>query len=234
MKPVAAAMALTVLLALAPARAQEPALDSEEDKIYYVLGLAISQNVAGLELSEEQITLVQAGLADGALGRDPRVDPAVYGPKIQATLQARAAAIMEQEKEAGTAFLAEAAKEPGAETLESGVVYVEEVAGEGAQPKPTDTVKIHYHGTLRDGTVFDSSRDGDPAEFALNQVIGCFSEGVQKMKVGGKAKLTCPPDTAYGDRGRPPQIRPGATLVFEVELVEVEEPAGTVEPAAAP
>jgi FKBP-type peptidyl-prolyl cis-trans isomerase FkpA/FKBP-type peptidyl-prolyl cis-trans isomerase FklB len=128
--------------------------------------------------------------------------------------------------------VAEAAGEPGAVKTESGAVYLELEPGDGPTPGPTDTVRLHYHGTLRDGKVFDSSLDGDPATFALNGVIGCFSEGVQQMKVGGKARLTCPPDTAYGDGGKPPAIGPAATLVFEVQLVEIVGPPKPAEPAA--
>ena len=104
----------------------------------------------------------------------------------------------------------------------SGALVKEMKAGTGEQPKATDTVKVHYHGTLTDGTVFDSSvQRGQPATFPLNGVVKCWTEGLQQMKVGGKAKLVCPSDTAYGDQGRPPQIKPGATLVFEVELLEI-------------
>src|SRR5581483_6942048 len=102
----------------------------------------------------------------------------------------------------------------------SGLVLVPMKDGSGESPKPTDRVKVHYHGTLIDGKVFDSSvQRGQPATFGLNQVIPCWTEGVQKLKVGGKAKLVCPSDIAYGDSGRPPQIPGGATLVFEVELL---------------
>ena len=104
---------------------------------------------------------------------------------------------------------------------ESGLVYLETQAGTGESPKATDTVKVHYRGTLIDGTEFDSSyKRNQPASFPLNRVIPCWTEGLQKMKVGGKARLVCPSDLAYGDRGRP-SIPPGATLNFEVELLEI-------------
>jgi FKBP-type peptidyl-prolyl cis-trans isomerase FkpA len=95
-------------------------------------------------------------------------------------------------------------------------------AGTGASPKVTDTVKVHYRGTLMDGTEFDSSyKRNEPAQFPLNQVIPCWTEGVQRMKVGGQSRLVCPPNIAYGDRGSPPVIPAGATLVFEVELLGI-------------
>ena len=104
----------------------------------------------------------------------------------------------------------------------SGMVYKENAAGTGKSPAASDTVKVHYRGTLTNGTEFDSSyKRGEPAEFPLNGVIPCWTEGVAKMKVGGKAKLVCPSAIAYGDRGSPPKIPGGATLVFEVELIEI-------------
>ncbi|RPJ27722.1 MAG: FKBP-type peptidyl-prolyl cis-trans isomerase, partial [Planctomycetaceae bacterium] len=104
----------------------------------------------------------------------------------------------------------------------SGLQYQVLRAGNGPSPKATDSIKVHYEGTLLDGTVFDSSvKRGEPATFPLNQVIKCWTEGLQLMKVGGKSKLVCPSAIAYGDRGSPPTIKPGATLVFEVELLEI-------------
>ena len=109
-----------------------------------------------------------------------------------------------------------------AETLPSGVVVDTVTKGTGASPKATDTVKVHYRGTLTDGTEFDSShKRGQPISFPLNRVIPCWTEGVQKMQVGGKVKLTCPASTAYGARGVPGTIPPNATLNFEVELLGI-------------
>ena len=120
------------------------------------------------------------------------------------------------------AYLDKAAAEPGAIRTSSGLIYRELTAGTGPSPKATDTVKVHYRGTLVDGKVFDSSYErNEPAEFPLNQVIRCWTEGVQKMKVGGKSRLVCPASIGYGERGSPPEIPGGATLVFEIELLGI-------------
>ena len=120
------------------------------------------------------------------------------------------------------ATLAAAAKEPGAKVTESGLVFRALKEGKGAQPTAESVVKVHYKGTFPDGKEFDSShKRGEPTEFPLNRVIKCWTEGVQKMKVGGKAKIVCPSDLAYGDRGAPPKIKPGSTLVFDVTLNNV-------------
>ena len=115
-----------------------------------------------------------------------------------------------------------AAKEAGAVVTASGLVYRSLTDGSGNSPSATDTVKVHYRGTFPDGKEFDSShKRGTPAEFPLNRVIPCWTEGVQRMKVGGKAKLTCPPSIAYGERGAGNVIPPNATLQFEIELLGV-------------
>jgi FKBP-type peptidyl-prolyl cis-trans isomerase FkpA len=120
-----------------------------------------------------------------------------------------------------SAALAAAAKEPGAVVSASGVVFKSIKEGAGASPKATDTVKVNYSGSFPDGKVFDASKPGDPISFPLNKVIPCWTEGVQKLKVGGKAKLTCPSAAAYGPRGAGGVIPPNATLVFEVELLAI-------------
>lgn len=111
-----------------------------------------------------------------------------------------------------------------AETLPNGVKVAHTADGTGPQPKATDTVKVHYRGTLADGKEFDSSyKRGAPASFPLNRVVPCWTEGVQKIKVGGKATLTCPPATAYGERGAGGVVPPNATLTFDIELLAIEK-----------
>jgi FKBP-type peptidyl-prolyl cis-trans isomerase FkpA len=123
---------------------------------------------------------------------------------------------------AQNATIDKAAAEPGAIKTDSGLVYKSVKDGSGPQPKDTDTVQVHYRGTFPDGKEFDSSyKRGQPAEFPLNRVIKCWTEGVQKMKVGGKARLTCPPQLAYGERGAGSAVPPNATLQFEVELLAI-------------
>lgn len=221
---------LLVGLAAAPAAAAEEEMAAEGDsQTFYALGVALSQSLAQFSLTAEELAEVQRGLSDGVLGKADAVNLQEYAPKLQALAQERAHVKAQMEREAGGAVVEAAAAEEGAVTTESGMVYKVIEEGAGASPSATDTVKVHYKGTLRDGTTFDSSYDrGQPASFPLNQVIPCWTEGVQKMKVGGKAKLTCPPDLAYGDRPNA-SIPAGSTLTFEVELLEIVTPPATEE-----
>jgi FKBP-type peptidyl-prolyl cis-trans isomerase FkpA len=128
-------------------------------------------------------------------------------------------------QKAAADYLQRAAQAPGAVQTSSGLVFRTLTPGTGAQPKANDVVRVHYHGTLPGGKIFDSSVDrGEPAEFRLSQVIPCWTEGVQRMHVGEKAELVCPSAIAYGDRGAGGVIPPGATLVFEVELLAIRNP----------
>jgi FKBP-type peptidyl-prolyl cis-trans isomerase FkpA len=196
------------------ARKPAPAPMTEEQKTIYSLGLSIYKSLGRFELTPAELDLVKKAITDAA-AKKPAVDLEVYGPKI-GELQ------RERSSRASNAFLAKAAAQPGAVKTDSGLIYKELTLGTGDSPKPTDSVKVNYKGTLVDGTVFDSSyARNEPAEFPLNRVIPCWTEGVQKMKVGGKAQLVCPSSIAYGDNGQPPTIPGGATLVFEVELLGI-------------
>ena len=205
------------------AAASEPTTD--EQKTFYALGLAINQSLSNFSLSEPEFELVKAGLADGFFRRPPKVDLKAFGQKISELQQARASVIAEAEKKVGAAFLTKAAAESGAKKTESGAVLITIKEGKGATPKIADMVKVHVLGTLVDGTVFDdSAKQGNPLTLRVNEVSKCWVEGLQQMKVGGKSKLICPSNLAYRDKGLPPLIKPGATLVFEIELLEVETP----------
>jgi FKBP-type peptidyl-prolyl cis-trans isomerase FkpA len=202
-------------------------LDTDDQKTLYALGLILGRNVAGFNLSSSELDTVMAGMSDAALGKKPRVELETFGPKVNQLRNKRMSAKSEDEKKKGKAFEDKAAQEAGAERTPSGLVFKSLGGGSGEQPKNTDTVKVNYKGTLIDGTEFDSSyKRGQPAEFPLMGVIPCWTEGLQKMKVGEKAKLVCPSNIAYGDQGRPPTIPGGATLVFEVELVGITTKAG--------
>jgi FKBP-type peptidyl-prolyl cis-trans isomerase FkpA len=213
------AMLVAVVSAI-PARAGEP--KSDEEKTLYAFGLIISQNLGVFNLTPAELEMLKAGLTDGVLGKTRKVDLQTYAGKVQEFQRARLVATATAEKKAGDAVVAKAAAEKGAVKTASGAVVITIKPGTGATPAATDKVKVHYHGTLTDGTVFDSSvQRGEPATFPLNGVIKCWTEGLQQVKVGGKARLVCPAETAYGDRGSPPRIKPGATLVFEVELLDI-------------
>ena len=201
------------------AAAPEPTTD--EQKALYALGLAINQSLNNFALSESEFELVKSGITDGFLKR-PKVDLQAFGLKISELQQARASVIAEGEKKLGAAFLAKMAAEPGSKKTESGAIVTTIKEGNGATPKVSDTVKVNYNGSLIDGTVFDSTaKHGEPATLRVNEMSKCWVEGMQQMKVGSKSKLVCPSNLAYRDKGLPPLIKPGATLVFEIELLDI-------------
>jgi FKBP-type peptidyl-prolyl cis-trans isomerase len=216
---------LLLALSLALPAAAEPQVkpESEDDKALYTMGVAVGRNLASFGLDEREAALVVRGLQDRLLDRDLAVSFEEYVPKLNEFASRRNTLMAEREKEASQGFLTEAAAAPGAVKTESGLIYAETKAGSGPTPSPTDQVKVHYRGTLRDGRVFDSSRDrGEPATFAVNRVIPCWTEALQMMKVGGQAAIVCPSEIAYGERGTGAMIKPGAALRFEVELISID------------
>jgi FKBP-type peptidyl-prolyl cis-trans isomerase FkpA/FKBP-type peptidyl-prolyl cis-trans isomerase FklB len=210
-----------VLAVLASGLGQAAELKTDEQRMLYALGVLLSREAAGFYLTPEELAFVQQGFVDGALNNPLQVEASNYLGNLQLLRQQRTQAIIRQQQQAGEAYLAKAAQAPGATKTASGLVVQTIKPGTGPSPKASDRVKVHYHGTLTDGKVFDSSvQRGEPATFPLTGVIPCWTEGLQLMKVGGKSRLICPANLAYGDRSSPP-IKPGSTLIFDVELLEI-------------
>ena len=195
---------------------------TEDQKTLYALGLMLGRNIGIFNLNKEELEHVKAGMTDQILKNKPVVALEAYGPKVDTMARARQAASAEIEKGRAKTVLEAAAREPGAIKTPSGLVFRSTRPGAGAMPTASDRVKVHYVGTLPDGTEFDSSiKRKEPAVFAVTGVIGCWTEALQRMKVGEKARLTCPAGIAYGDQGHPPTIPGGATLLFDVELLDI-------------
>jgi len=212
---------LAVTLVSTPSFALDPP-KTEDEKTFYSVGLIVAKQLGVFNLSADELERVKQGLNDGVAGSKPLVEVADYNTKVQEMAKARRKAQGDKLAVAGKEFLEKAAKEKGAVKTDSGLVYFSLKEGAGESPKATDTVKVHYVGTLPDGKEFDSSyKRNKPIDFKLDAVIKCWTEGVQKMKPGGKAKLVCPASIAYGENGAGDMILPGATLVFEIELLEV-------------
>jgi FKBP-type peptidyl-prolyl cis-trans isomerase FkpA len=243
MKGFAMVRTTLALLVLVPFAAS--AQKTDDEKNLYVIGYISGVRLHQLQLSKSEQKMVEQGFRDAISGAKGKVDSNGRQEKVNAFAQSRFQAAASKnaaeaakkagpEKEKGKAFADKAAKEPGAQRLPSGVVYKTVKPGTGPSPKETDKVKVNYEGKLIDGTVFDSSyKRGQPVDFALNGVVKCWTEGVAKMKVGEEAQLVCPSDTAYGDAGHS-GIPPGATLVFKVELLGIDEPASAQQQPAAP
>ena len=203
-------------------------LVNDEQRTSYALGLDIAGNLqqAGAEIEFD--ALLQ-GLKDGMAGADSLMTQDECRETMQAFQQKTRAAAMEKQqaqskaaRTEGEAFLTQNRDAEGVKVTESGLQYLVLVAGDGPKPKVTETVKVHYHGTLIDGTVFDSSVDrGQPTTFPLNRVISGWTEGLQLMPVGSKYKFFIPSQLAYGERSPSPKIPAGSTLIFEVELLEI-------------
>lgn len=218
---VSTAIAATCITCSAVFAAEQPPM-TEEQKTLYAVGQSISRSLSVFELTPSEFEYVKQGLTDTHSGKKSDINLLSYTNKIQELARARRKASGERQVGAGKAFLEKAAKEKGAVKTASGMVYHPEVVGKGDSPKADDVVKVNYRGSLINGKEFDSSyKRAKPLEFKLNAVIKCWTEGVQMMKPGGKAKFVCPPELAYGENGSGDLILPGATLAFEVELLGI-------------
>jgi FKBP-type peptidyl-prolyl cis-trans isomerase FklB len=215
-------------LAVGPAYGEEKTeLNNQKDKISYALGADMGNNLKKFEI-DVNIDFYTKGMKDALSGgkvllteQEIRSIIMAMQKDLQAKQQEKMKAQGEKNKKEGEVFLTENKKKEGVKDLPSGLQYKVITEGKGNSPKDTDTVTVHYKGTLIDGTEFDSSyARNEPAEFPLGGVIRCWTEGVQRMKTGGKARLVCPSDLAYGDRGNE-AIPGGSALIFEIELLEV-------------
>jgi FKBP-type peptidyl-prolyl cis-trans isomerase FkpA len=224
---------LAVALA-APALAQHPKAEEKKpapaapqskqdtEKSLYAVGLAVAKSLDVFALSPAEAEKVMQGIRDGLAGKPKFQLDEKAQTGVQELARTRLAAAAQKQQAQGVAYLDRMAKEKGAVKTQSGAIVIPVKAGTGAVPAATDTVKVHYTGTLVDGKEFDSSvKRGEPAEFPLNGVIKCWTEALQKMKVGGEAKVVCPAAIAYGEQGRPPVIPGNAVLTFDVKLLDI-------------
>lgn len=223
-------LATSAVLAAAVSSVYAQDLTTEKQKVSYMVGMDVGRNLTQIK-DEIDVDLLMQGIKDTMAGGDTKLTPEeanevkqAFMQKMQAKATEERAAAAAKNRTEGEAFLAENAKKSGVKTTDSGLQYQVMTEGKGKKPAATDKVKVHYVGTLIDGTKFDSSIDrGQPAEFALNGVIKGWTEALQLMPVGSKYKLFVPSDLAYGEQGTPGPIGPNSTLIFEVELLEIVE-----------
>ncbi len=220
-----AILLLTMATAIAqpkPGGKKTAGLANAKDSLSYALGVSIMQNLKKQGLDDINPTVLANAIRNEQLKKPHLIAPETCGPVIGQSMQRQQAKKISLNKAAGVAFLQANAKKEGVMSLPSGLQYQVMKQGEGPKPVPTDRVKCHYHGTLTDGTVFESSVNrGEPVTFAVNGVISGWMEALQLMPVGSKWKLFIPSNLAYGDNPSGPLIGPGSTLVFEVELLEI-------------
>jgi FKBP-type peptidyl-prolyl cis-trans isomerase FklB len=226
MKLKVVAAAFGILLLVSQVYAQKAALKNQKEKVSYIIGLGIGKNLKQQSVDVDPDALAK-GLRDGLGGAKPILTEQEINESMIAYKKELAVKQKEQgekNKKEGEAFLAENKKKPDVKTLPSGLQYKVLRAGKGKKPKLTDTVTVQYRGTLINGNEFENTnRKGQPASFMVNSMIPGWTEALQMMEVGSKWQLFIPPQLAYGEQGRSPVIEPNATLIFELELVAIQE-----------
>jgi FKBP-type peptidyl-prolyl cis-trans isomerase len=220
-------LGITMMVLIAHAGSADDAkLETLSQKASYFLGTRVARDVGTLPVDFDRKAF-DAGVSDALAKKTPRLSDEQIRDMmmaLQKAFQAKQAEAGAASKVKGAAFLAENGKKKGVVTTKSGLQYTILKEGTGPKPAATDTVEVHYRGTLIDGTEFDSShKRGQPATFPLSRVIRGWTEGLQLIGVGGKAKLVVPSDLGYGPRGMPPDIGPNETLIFEVELISIKK-----------
>jgi FKBP-type peptidyl-prolyl cis-trans isomerase FklB len=208
----------------------KPDLTNPTQKASYAIGVNMGTGLKSLDVKLDPKALA-AGISDAMAGKPAMTEEEVHATlqqfqqKAMAKMQAKQKVDGDKNLKAGEEFLAANAKKDGVKTTDSGLQYKVLKAGDGPMPKKTDTVKVNYRGTLIDGTVFDSSYDrGEPVTFGVGDVIPGWTEALQMMKVGGKWQLFIPAKLAYGEHSPSPKIGPNSTLIFDVELLDIEKP----------
>jgi FKBP-type peptidyl-prolyl cis-trans isomerase FkpA len=196
---------------------------TEEQKAFYAVGLVLARQLEVFDITPTELRMVKRGLNDATRGRKQKVDFAVYSKKSQELAIVRRDAHGKKLADEVPVFMAHEEAREGAIKTASGMIFQSIKDGEGTSPSPTDNIKVHYRSTLIDGKEMASTyKAGQPDELVLNEFMKCLSEGVQLMKPGGKARMICPPELALGKEGEG-VIPPNATLVFDVELLEVKK-----------
>jgi len=235
MKKMQALVLSMMILGLVACQKGGSDLKTDDEKALYTVGHLFGGRLSSLELSEAELAALAQGVKDSATNKKPPFDIVQYQPKVQELFKNRMSKASDKNKVDGKAALDKFVSGEGAKTTPSGLAYKILTEGKGKKPKETDVVEVHYHGTLLNGEVFDSSvQRGEKVSFPLNRVIRGWTEGLQLLGEGGKMKLLIPADLAYGDQGAPPKIPGGATLIFEVELFKVSDAAPAPAAPAAP
>jgi FKBP-type peptidyl-prolyl cis-trans isomerase FkpA len=203
-----------------------PGLEGDNDKLLYLFGRQVGASVANsIALKPEELRIVLSGMSDRVNGVAPSADVMKLAPTLNTFVTHRNAERLLAEKLTAHAELEKAAQAEGAKTTASGLVFTSLAPGAGAAPKYGDNIEAHFQLRLNDQTLVDDTRvDGQSVNIVIGQTFACLSEGLMLMRMGGKARLTCPPQLAFGDNGSPPNIPGGAAVTYEIELLAIHPP----------